>query len=73
MRAFLISLLPPIFGVSPEEFEIALFGESGSSVNADFEDHVAHFAVDGGGPLYVTKSREDGEGMNCLLANILLV
>ena len=66
MRAFLVSLLPPIFGASPEEFEASLFGESGSGHNPEFEDHVAHFTVEGGGPLYVTKTREDGEGAKFL-------
>ena len=61
MRAFLVSVLPPIFGASREEFEASMFGES-KGHNDDFEDHVAHFSMDGGGPLYVTKTREDGEG-----------
>lgn len=68
MRTFLVSLLPPIFGASSEEFEASLFGENGSGHNTEFEDHVAHFTVEGGGPLYVTKIKEDGEGTRCFIS-----
>ncbi len=55
MRAFLLSLLPPVMGVSKEELVDSLF-------DAEFEERVSRFASEGGGPLYVVKVKGEGEG-----------
>ncbi|KAI0369874.1 dynein heavy chain protein 2 [Pilatotrama ljubarskyi] len=52
-RSYLLSLLPPIFGASPEELE-ALFDE-------DFHERVSRFAGEGGGVIYVVKKKDEQE------------
>ena len=62
-RSYLLALLPPVLGASPEELD-AIFDE-------EFEDRVARFATEGGAALYVVKRRDDVEGAlflcSCLL------
>lgn len=55
MRAYLLAVLPAMFGASPEELENSLNGE-------DFEERMLRFTSEAGGPLYVVKAKEDGEG-----------
>lgn len=50
-RSYLFSLLPPIFGVPPEELE-SIFDE-------DFHDRVSRFAGEGGGVVYIVKKRDE--------------
>ncbi|KAI0668593.1 dynein heavy chain [Trametes maxima] len=52
-RSYLLSLLPPIFGASPEELE-PIFDE-------DFHERVSRFAGEGGGVIYVVKKKDDHE------------
>jgi dynein heavy chain 1 len=56
-RTYLLSLLPPVLGASPEELE-SLFDE-------EFEERVSRFAAEGGGVIYVVKVRDDAEGDAC--------
>ena len=55
-RSYLLSLLPPIFGASPEELE-SLFDE-------DFDDRCSRFAGEGGGVVYVVKKRDEQESQS---------
>ncbi|KAI0358856.1 dynein heavy chain protein 2 [Trametes cingulata] len=52
-RSYLLSLLPPIFGASPEELE-SLFDD-------DFHERVSRFAGEGGGVIYVVKKKDEQE------------
>ena len=58
-RSYLLSLLPPVLGASPEEL-VSLFDD-------EFEERVIRFAADGGGVMYVVKVKEESEGehANC--------
>ena len=58
MRAYLLAVLPAMFGAGPEELEVTLSGE-------DFDDRMTRFTGESGGPLYVVKVKEEGEGV-CL-------
>jgi hypothetical protein len=53
-RSYLVSLLPPVLGALPEEFE-GLFDE-------EFDERVTRFAAEGGGVIYVVKTRDEAEG-----------
>ena len=53
-RAYLLSLLPPILGASPEE--------TGSIFDGDFEERVTRFASEGTGVIYIVKRKDDVEG-----------
>jgi dynein heavy chain 1 len=53
-QSYLLSLLPPVLGVSPEELE-TLFDE-------EFEEKVLRFASETGGVVYVVKLRDTTEG-----------
>ena len=53
-RSYLLSLLPPIFGVPSEDLE-SIFDE-------DFDDRVSRFAGEGGGVVYVVKKRDEQDG-----------
>ena len=55
-HSYLLSLLPPIFGASPEELE-SLFDE-------DFDDRCSRFAGEGGGVVYVVKKRDEQESQS---------
>ena len=55
MRTYLLALLPPIFGASRGEIEDQVF-------DSEFEERVARFASEGGGPLYFVKRKEEVEG-----------
>lgn len=50
-RSYLLALLPPVIGALPEELE-SLFDD-------EFDERVARFAADSGGPLYVVKTKEE--------------
>ena len=52
LRAYLLQLLPPLLGASPEELEDQILG-------SDFEELASRFAAEGGGPLYVVKVKEE--------------
>lgn len=52
-RLFLASLLPPLFGASPEELE-SIFDE-------DFHERASRFAPEGGGVIYVVKKKDEQE------------
>lgn len=53
-RSYLLALLPPLIGASPEDVE-SLFDE-------DFDERVSRFASEGGGVLYIVKKRDEVEG-----------
>lgn len=53
-RSYLLSLLPPALGALPEEL--------GSLLDDEFDERVARFASEGGGVIYVVKSKEETEG-----------
>lgn len=53
-RSYLMSLLPPVLGALPEEL-VTLFDE-------EFDDRVTRFAAEGGGVIYVVKSKDDPDG-----------
>lgn len=56
MRAYLLTLLPAVFGTPREELEDQI-------VDSEFEERVTRFAGEGGGPLYVVKVKDEAEGM----------
>lgn len=56
MRAYLLTLLPAVFGTPREELEDQI-------VDSEFEERVTRFAGEGGGPLYVVKVKDETEGM----------
>ena len=53
-RAYLLSLLPTVFGAYPEEL-ISLFDD-------EFEEKVSRFAAEGGGVIYIVKVKDETEG-----------
>lgn len=53
-RSYLLSLLPPVIGASPDELEYIFDDE--------FEERVSRFAAEGGAALYVVKSKDEAEG-----------
>ncbi|KAI8983292.1 dynein heavy chain [Trametes punicea] len=52
-RSYLLSLLPPIFGASPEELQ--------SIFDDDFHERVFRFAGETGGVIYVVKKKDEQE------------
>lgn len=59
LRAYLLILLPAVFGVAPSDLEDQIF-------DADFDERVVRFAGEGGGPLYVVKMKDEVEGARVL-------
>jgi hypothetical protein len=53
-RSYLQALLPPVIGATPAELE-SLFDD-------EFNDRVIRFASEGGGVIYVVKSKDEVEG-----------
>lgn len=53
-RTYLLSLLPPVLGASPEEIESVFDGE--------FDECVSRFASEGTGVVYIVKRRDEVEG-----------
>lgn len=53
-RNYLLALLPPVIGASPEDLE-SLFDD-------EFDARVIRFASEAGAVLYVVKSKEEQEG-----------
>ncbi|KAG6329098.1 hypothetical protein ID866_9991, partial [Astraeus odoratus] len=53
-RSYLLALLPPVLGASPEEL-FSLFDD-------EFEEKVTRFSADGGGVIYIVKMKEESEG-----------
>lgn len=49
-----MSLLPPVLGALPEDF-VSMFDE-------EFDERVTRFAAEGGGVIYVVKTRDEAEG-----------
>jgi dynein heavy chain 1 len=58
-RTYLLSLLPPVLGATPEEIE--------SIFDSKFEEHVARFASEGTGVIYIVKRKDDDEGTPLLI------
>jgi hypothetical protein len=58
-RTYLFSLLPPVLGATTEEIE--------SIFDGNFAEHVARFASEGTGVIYIVKRKEDVEGMSFLV------
>lgn len=54
-KSYLLALLPPVIGSTPEELEELFLDE-------EFEDRVSRFAAEGGSVLYVQKIKEEAEG-----------
>ncbi|KAG2064001.1 cytoplasmic dynein heavy chain 1 [Suillus decipiens] len=52
-RTYLESLLPPVLGTQPEEL-VGLFDE-------EFDERVTRFAAEGGGVIYVVKTKDETE------------
>ena len=63
MRAYLLAVLPAMFGAALEELEVPLSGE-------DFDERMMRFAGESGGPLYVVKVKEGGEGASLLVTSL---
>jgi hypothetical protein len=59
-RSYLLSLLPPVIGATPEEIETIFEGE--------FDEQVARFASEGTGVIYIVKRKDDEEGTSLLIA-----
>jgi len=59
-RTYLFSLLPPVLGATTEEIE--------SIFDDEFSEHVARFASEGTGVIYIVKRREEVEGTSFLLS-----
>ena len=53
-RSYLLSLLPPVIGATPEEIE--------SIFDSEFDERVARFASEGTGVIYIVKRKDDVEG-----------
>lgn len=51
-RQYLLALLPPVLGATPDELEETLF-------DSEFDDRVTKFAAEGGGVVYVVKIKHD--------------
>ena len=51
-RQYLLALLPPVLGATPDELEETLF-------DSEFDDRVTKFAAEGGGVVYVVKVKHD--------------
>jgi hypothetical protein len=62
-RSYLLALLPPVIGALPEELN-SLFDD-------EFDERVARFAADSGGPLYVVKTKEESSAEGMFLDLIL--
>ncbi|KAH9836656.1 dynein heavy chain, N-terminal region 1-domain-containing protein [Rhodofomes roseus] len=52
-RSYLLALLPPMIGASPEELE-SLFDD-------EFDERIHRFVGEGGGVIYVVKKKDDAE------------
>ncbi|KAI0292242.1 cytoplasmic dynein heavy chain 1 [Multifurca ochricompacta] len=52
-RTYLLSLLPPVLGATPEEIE--------SIFDSEFDDRVTRFANEGSGVIYVVKRKDEVE------------
>jgi hypothetical protein len=53
-RTYLLTLLPPVLGVTLEETE--------SIFDGDFDERAARFASEGTGVIYIVKRRDEVEG-----------
>ena len=51
-RQYLLALLPPVLGATPDDLEETLF-------DPEFDDRVIKFAAEGGGVVYVVKVKHD--------------
>lgn len=63
-RTYLLALLPPVIGASPEELEESLFDH-------DFEERVSKFSGEGGSVIYVVKVKDEVEGEHSRASNAL--
>lgn len=55
-KSYLLALLPPVLDASLEDLQDTLFDD-------EFDDRAVKFASDGGGVVYIAKTRLDSEGM----------
>jgi hypothetical protein len=51
-RQYLLALLPPVLGATPDELEETFF-------DSEFDDRVTKFAAESGGVVYVVKIKHD--------------
>ena len=54
-RTYLLQLLPPVLGATIDELESTLFDE-------EFDERTVKFASEGGGAVYIVKTRITSEG-----------
>jgi hypothetical protein len=59
-RTYLLSLLPPVLGATPEELD--------SIFDDDFDERVARFAGEGIGVIYIVKRKDEVEGTSCIIS-----
>jgi hypothetical protein len=59
-RNYLLSLLPPVLGATPEETE--------SIFDSEFDERVTRFASEGTGVIYIVKRKDDVEGTSFLIS-----
>jgi hypothetical protein len=59
-RTYLLSLLPPVLGATPEEIE--------SMFDGDFDERVTRFASEGTGVVYIVKRKDEVEGTLCIIS-----
>ena len=53
-KTYLLSIVPPVIGATPDDLEPIFDG--------DFDEKVAKFAVEGMSVIYVVKVKDEGEG-----------
>jgi len=53
-RSYLLSLLPPVLGATPDDIE--------SIFDSEFDENVTRFASEGTGVIYIVKRRDEVEG-----------
>jgi hypothetical protein len=59
-RTYLLSLLPPVLGATPEEID--------SIFDGDFDERVTRFASEGTGVIYIVKRNDEDEGTLCIIS-----
>ena len=59
-HTYLLSLLPPVLGATPEEIE--------SIFDSEFDERVTRFASEGTGVIYIVKRRDEVEGKLFLMS-----
>jgi hypothetical protein len=59
-HTYLLSLLPPVLGATPEELD--------SIFDSEFDERVTRFASEGTGVIYIVKRRDEVEGKLFLIS-----